>query len=31
LALDFAAIASAREGGPIRPGSVRSLAAARNA
>jgi predicted dehydrogenase len=29
LALDFAAIASARSGVPVKPGSVRSLAAAR--
>jgi hypothetical protein len=29
LALDFAAIASARRGVPVMPGSVRSLAAAR--
>ena len=31
LALDFAAIASARRGVPVMPGSVRSLAAARGA
>ena len=31
LALDFAAIASARNGVPVKPGSVRSLAAARGA